>query len=47
MRVRARTCAVLPLADDCGILQWVHNLVAFKVGGLCCVFVRVYVCVCV
>lgn len=28
-----RTYAVIPLADDCGILQWVEHLVAFKVGG--------------
>jgi serine/threonine-protein kinase ATR len=25
-----RTYAVLPLTDDCGILQWVDNLVPFK-----------------
>lgn len=25
-----RTYAVLPLQDDCGILQWVDNLVPFK-----------------
>ncbi|KIZ00100.1 hypothetical protein MNEG_7860 [Monoraphidium neglectum] len=28
--IALRTYAVLPLADDCGILQWVDNLVAFK-----------------
>jgi hypothetical protein len=31
--IALRTYAVIPLADDCGILQWVDNLVAFKVGG--------------
>lgn len=30
--IALRTYAVLPLADDCGILQWVNNLVPFKVG---------------
>jgi hypothetical protein len=30
--IALRTYAVIPLADDCGILQWVDNLVAFKVG---------------
>lgn len=25
-----RTYAVLPLTNDCGILQWVNNLVPFK-----------------
>jgi hypothetical protein len=28
-----RTYAVLPLADDCGVLQWVEHLVPFK--GAC------------
>eukprot|EP00775_Hariotina_reticulata_P013107 gene13107-13235_t len=27
-----RTYAVLPLTDDCGILQWVNNLVPFKIA---------------
>lgn len=29
--VALRTYSVIPLADDCGILQWVDNLVPFKV----------------
>lgn len=31
--IALRTYAVLPLTEDCGILQWINNLVPFK--GAC------------
>ena len=31
--LHVRTYAVLPLTDDCGILQWLNNLNPFKA---CC-----------